>query len=133
MVSESKFLYTMMQRPPRHAYLLNAQIKRAKNVGFGGQTDDAKRKQETKIEKCCSGKAWQHLPLAFLGLPPVTIKHLQISNPVNQLTTSKSYNSYLLSYLQPLYGRSVASKKMSVVLTPGFLTEPSFLPLSCLA
>jgi hypothetical protein len=43
-----------MQAPPQHAYPLNAQIKRAKNVGFGDQTDDAKRKEEMKIEKTCS-------------------------------------------------------------------------------
>jgi hypothetical protein len=49
MVSVSKFLYTRMQPPPRHAYLLNVQIKRAKNVGFGDQTDDAKGNKKMKI------------------------------------------------------------------------------------
>lgn len=49
MVSVSKFLYTRMQPPPLHAYLLNVQIKRAKNVGFGDQTDDAKGNKKMKI------------------------------------------------------------------------------------
>jgi len=57
------------------------------------------QEQEMKIEHLLGKLATT--PLGLFLVAPVTMEHLQIGNPVKQLTTSKSYGSRLLSCLNP--------------------------------